>query len=143
MLGRLLKLLLPALVLGEVALIRLQLIDISSAIWAVVVLETALLLVGGRQVLVAWRRYRAGRAGGLDAWAALEDGFAVMFPRPVARVLALEPRVWWSLALWVSRRWRPGTGDFSYHRRSIVGPMLLVLLVTTPVELLLVELLVS
>ncbi|MDO8672143.1 MAG: hypothetical protein Q7O66_12050, partial [Dehalococcoidia bacterium] len=54
----------------------------------------------------------------------------------------LEPKLWFCLATYLLRHHRPGPNDFSYRKRSMVGPLLLVVAFTTPVELLLVEMLV-
>src|SRR3712207_7398712 len=53
-------------------------------------LEALALAVAGRQVVLAVRRYRRDRAAGLDLWAALEDGLAVLLPRPLARLRSEE-----------------------------------------------------
>ncbi|HEX5416177.1 MAG TPA: hypothetical protein VFZ25_10965, partial [Chloroflexota bacterium] len=137
-----LKWLLPALAVAEVALVRFRVISFGTAIGVVAGLEVLLLLVAVRQVFIAARRYRQGRVDGRDLWAALEDGLAVFLPRTLARIMTLEPRVWGYLALWLSRRWRPGPDDFSYRRRSLIGPLLIVIAFTTPVEVLLFEILI-
>jgi hypothetical protein len=86
------------------------------------------------------RRYRKDRAARLDVEAALEDGLAVIFPRKVARLVALEPQTFVVLFRWLFRR-RPYTAEeFGYNKRSPIGVLLIVLLMTAPVELLLIEL---
>ena len=74
-LDRAFKWLLPALVLTEIVLVRVELLDVGSAIGIVVAIEGLLLLVAGRQIVVAVRRYRRHRAAGLDVWAALGKYF--------------------------------------------------------------------
>lgn len=137
---RALKWLLPLLIVVEFVLVRAGWLDAGSAVMLAVGVEVLLVLVAGRQVIVAVRRYRSGRTAGLDGWAALEDGLSVLLPRRVARVVALEPRLWACLLTWLRRRGRRTAGEFSYHRRSIVGLMLVIVVVSTPAELLLVEL---
>jgi hypothetical protein len=131
------------LTLGLVAL-RLALgrsvpLDARAATIALAGLEALVLAVAGRQVVLAVRGYRRDRTAGLDVWAALEAGLAVLLPRPLARLAALEPRLWYCLGRWVARR---GTDelDFPYHRRSLVGAIVLVALLTAPVEILFFEL---
>ncbi|MHB1134950.1 MAG: hypothetical protein ACYC4L_21475 [Chloroflexota bacterium] len=137
-----LKWLLPLLVVAEVALVRLELLDLGTALWVAIGVEALLLIVGGRQLFVAWRRYRRERRAGLNPWLALEEGVAVLLPRPLARVVVLEPRLWAYLFLWLSRRFRRRENEFAYHKRSVMTTFLLLLAFTTPVELLLLELLV-
>ncbi|MAG37663.1 MAG: hypothetical protein CL878_15620, partial [Dehalococcoidia bacterium] len=54
----------------------------------------------------------------------------------------LEPRLFACLLLWLFQRRRHGQGQFSYHRRSWGGALLLLVLVTAPVEVFLFELLI-
>lgn len=132
--------LLPALGLGQFLLLRVGAIDGRGALLAGALLEGAILLLAGRQLLVARRAYRRERAAGLDVWGALEDGLAILMPRPVARLAVLEPKLWYCLVRWATRR-RPGPATFGYQRRALIGPVLLLALLTLPVELLAAELL--
>jgi hypothetical protein len=88
------------------------------------------------------RRYRRDRAAGLDIETAVEDGIAVIFPRSVARLVALEPRIWIALFKWAFRRRPLAPNEFSYHKRSAMGAFLALVLLTLPVELLLYEILI-
>ncbi|TAK36545.1 MAG: hypothetical protein EPO21_02240 [Chloroflexota bacterium] len=142
MLERAIKWLLPAMVVAEVVLVRAGLLDPRSAVAVVVAIEFLLLLVAGRQIIAAVRRYRRGRSAGLDIWAAVEDGLAVLLPRPVARAVALEPRIWVCLGTWLFRRGRLQEDKFRYNKRSPVGVLLIVVVITSPMELLLFELLI-
>ena len=141
MFDRIAKWLLPLLIIIEAALVWTGVLDLAEAVGVIIGIEVLLALVAARQILTAMRRFRQGRDAGLDAWAALEDGLAVLLPRKVARVAAQEPRLWACLAQWALRR-RPRQGEFTYHRRSAVGPLLLAVVFTTPVEVLLFELLI-
>lgn len=136
---RALKWLLPALVLSEIFLVRARLLAPRAAVGLVIVVEVLLVLVGGRQVFTALRRYRRNRAAGLQVWEAVEDGLAVLLPRRVARVVTLEPRLWVCLAQWLFMRWPRGAGAYSYHKGSPVGVFLVVVVFTMPVELLIPE----
>ena len=139
---RMFKWLLPALIVVEVILVRAGVLDLTAAVVVVVGIEVLLLLVAARQIAVAVRRYRRDRAGGLDLWEALEGGLAVLLPRRIARLAALEPLLWICLGRWLLRRHHASDSEFSYHKDSIVGPFLVVVLFTTPVEVLLFELLI-
>jgi hypothetical protein len=86
----------------------------------------------------AWRHARSGRASGASGWQALEAGLTALVPRPLARLIALEPRLWFSIALWLRRRPRQ-PGDFTYHQGSLVGMLALASLFSAPVEILLAE----
>ncbi len=132
--------LLPTLGVGQLLLLRAGIVDGHGALLAGALLEAAILLLAGRQLLAAWRAYRRERAAGLDVWGALEDGLAILMPRPIARLAVLEPKLWYCLIRWAARR-RPGPATFGYARRALIGPVLLLALLTLPAELLAVELL--
>ena len=98
--------------------------------------------------LVVWR-LRAGRlrrrsnaplSGDTGGPSVIEETLAGLLPLPLARFAAAELLLWWYLARWICRRPVPA-GSHSYHRRSPLGPLLVVVALTTPVELLLLELL--
>jgi hypothetical protein len=105
------------------------------------VAEVLLLVVGGRQIWVAVRRYRRDRAAGLDLEAALEEGMAVFLPRPAARRAALEPRLWITRVRWLSRR-PVGPDTYPYAKRSVLGAFLVVAVLSAPVEIFAFELLI-
>ena len=136
------KWLLPVLIVVEIVLVWTGWLDLGTAIGVTVAIEVLLVVVAGRQLFVAVRRYRRQRTAGLDVWAALEEGLTVLLPRPLARVLSLEPRMIACLLLWLFRRRRQDAGQFSYHRRSWGGALLILVLLTLPVEIFIVELLV-
>ena len=142
LLERVLKWLLPVLIAVEIVLVWTGWLDLGTAIGVTVAIEVLLVVVAGRQLFVAVRRYHRQRTAGLDVWAALEDGLTVLLPRPVARIVSLEPRMIACLLLWLFRRGRQGAGQFSYHRRSWGGALLILVLLTVPVEIFVVELLV-
>ena len=98
--------------------------------------------------VVVWR-LRAGRIRRRSSTAlshypggssAIEEALAGLLPLPLARFAAAELLIWWYLARWISRRPVPA-GSHSYHRRSPLGPLLVVVALTTPIEVLLFELL--
>lgn len=139
---RLFRLLLPILIIVEIVLVWSGRLSIGRAVLIVVAIEVALVLVAARNTVVGSRRFRASRGAGNDGWEAAEDALTVFLPRPVARFIVLEPRMWWCLVRWAFRRYRPGPNEFSYHSRSPVGMFLVLLIFTTPVEILLLELLI-
>ena len=93
----------------------------------------------GELVLVV-SHYRRGWAAGLNLWAALEEGLAVLLPRKAARIAALEPHLWVCVLRWISRRTVTPDREFSYHKRSQMDLILVMVAFTTPVELLVLEL---
>ncbi len=137
-----LKWLLPLLIVAEIALAVGGVVRPQVAAGIAVGVEGALLLVGGWQIARAVRRFRRDRAAGLEVWAALEEGAAVLVPRKVARLLVLELQLWACLLLWLFRRRRPTANDFSYHKNSIFGVLLIACFFSAPVEILLFELLI-
>ncbi len=129
------------LVFLRVALGHAGLFNARATVLVLAGLEALALAVAGRQVVLAVRGYRRDRTAGLDVWAALEAGLAVLLPRPLARLAALEPRLWYCLGRVLVRRGRRTDGlDFPYHRRSPIGAIVFVALLTAPVEILVFEL---
>ncbi len=138
---RWLKWALPVLVLGNIVLVGSGVLEARAALLVGVVAEGLLLVVGGRQIWVAVRRYRQDRAAGLDLEAALEEGLTAFLPRPAARLAALEPRVWITLARWLARR-PVGPDTYPYAKRSVLGALLAVAVLSAPVEIFAFELLI-
>ena len=132
---------LPLLGIGQLLLARAGMLNGRRALLVGAVLEVLLLVVGVRQVLIARHAYRRERAAGLDVWAALEDGLAVLMPRPIARLAVLEPKLWYCLGCWLARR-RTNTNEYAYQQRALIGPVLILAFLTLPAELLAVELLI-
>ncbi len=120
-----------------------------------VIAEVALLLAGGVYALHRIRERRRSRAAGDTAapgagpaerphraLSGLEGALGWGLPAPLARFLILEPRLWWCFGTWLLRRGPKGPDVFPYHKRSPMGAMLVVVFLTTPVEILLFELLI-
>lgn len=131
-----------ALIAAAIILARTGLLPPRVALIAAAAVESAILIFGLTWLVAAARRYRRDRAAGLDPWQALEDGLALILPRPIAHLIALEPRLWACLFRWLFRRARPGPDDFPYHRDSPFGAFLVLVLLTTPIEIFLYELLI-
>lgn len=138
-----LRWLLPVLILAEVALVWSGLLDVGDAVLVLAGIETLIVLTGIGGIVLFARRYRRGRSSGLDLWAALEEGLAVLLPRRAARFVLHEPRLLGALFRWTFRRVTPADNEFGYHRRSIMREILPLVLVTSPVELLVVHILAS
>jgi hypothetical protein len=103
----------PALVIVEIVLVRAGTLSVSSAILIVVAVEALLAVTAIARGLGAVRAFRAGRARGRDGWTAALDGLAEVLPRPVARLLIIEARMWVCLARWPAHR-RPRPSTFGY-----------------------------
>lgn len=138
---RFLRWLIPVVILVEIGLVRTGVLSARTAIAVVVLIEVALAATMLGVAAAAIRRYRSGRAQGQDPWKAAEDALSLFVPRRAARLIVLEPRLWACLGRWVFRRHRPGETDFRYHGRSILGAFLILITLTTPVEIFLLELL--
>lgn len=139
---RILKWVLPILVLIEGGLIWSGRLDLKNAVIVVAVIEALLVVAVVGEVLPAARRYRRGRSEGLDFWTALEDGLAAIMPRKLARIAVMEPRLFACLARWALRRVRPTEDGFGYHKKSPLGYIVLMVLMTAPVEVLIFEILI-
>ena len=133
---RIVKWLLPALVVAEAALMWFDLLDLRNAVLIVVGLEALLIFLGVGAVVFVARRYRRERAAGLDFWTALEEGLGLIMPRPAAKLVVSEPRLFVCLLRWALRRTRLKEGEFGYHKGSPVGMLVVVVLLTTPLEVL-------
>jgi hypothetical protein len=129
------------LVVAEIALVRAGVLDISTAIGIVVLIEALLFIVVSRQIIVAYRTYRRNRSSGLDIWQAAEDGLTVFFPRRLAHLVIMEPQLWVAIWQWLRRR-RLQTDEFTYHKKSSIGMLLIALMFSTPVEIFVFELLI-
>lgn len=100
-----------------------------------------LLLLAVAVLALRIARTRRGRpvdgAGESSVAAALD----ALLPQPLARIVSLEPLVFVCLWRWMRRKTPRGPHDFAYAGRSPLGALVIVVLLTTPVELLLIELL--
>lgn len=100
-------------------------------------LELALLGFIVYQAIVSRRRYRGSRGGGQDGWAAAEDALAAILPRPVAHLVVMEPRLYLALFRWLTRRFHRGESEFSYHKRTMLGILVILMLFLMPGEVVL------
>lgn len=135
-------LLLPTLVVANFLLYRFGGLDGRAAFLLPIAAELLLIVVFAAYMALAVRHYRRDRrdrADGHDAWEAIEVGLATVLPHRLARLVAIEPKMWASLWLFARRR-RLAPTEFAYHRRSPIGALLVVVVLTAPVELLLFEL---
>jgi hypothetical protein len=143
---QLVKWLLLGVIVVEIVLVRGGVLDLRDALIAGVAFEALLALFVAVQLVRGWRRYRREHAGGtkvgFDGWQAFEAALASILPLPVARLVALEARLWHCFWLWAGRRVPRGPDVFPYHRRSPMGALLVVVLFSAPVEVLLFELLI-
>ena len=117
----------PVVVAVEIGLAVSGLLAVRTAVITGLAIEAMLWITAISSATSAVRRYRSARRKGLDGWAAAEDGLARLVPRPVARVLLIEPRLLACLARWVSGRHGGSSPDaFSYHRgiRPLLGAIL-------------------
>ena len=138
---RALKVIVPLVVLAEVILVWSGVLDLGDAVLVVAGLEALLLLAGLGGLVLVVRRYREERSAGLEPWRALEDGLSLVLPRAPARLVLHEPRLFISLFRWIFRRAKLTNDEFAYHRRSLLRAIVPVVIVTSPLELLVVHLL--
>jgi hypothetical protein len=136
-----LKILMPLVVLTEVILVWSGVMDLGDAVLVVAGLEALVFLVGFGGLVLVVRRYRKERKAGLEPWRALEDGLSLVLPRTVARLILHEPRLFASLFRWTFRRVGYSDHEFAYHKRTLLRAIVPVVIVTSPLELLVVHLL--
>lgn len=137
-----LKWALPVLVMATIALVVSGVLSTEMALTVGIVLEVSIAVIVVYYVVIAARRYRKDRTAGLEAGSALENGLETFMPRQVARVAALEPRLWYLLVRWLFRRRELRAGEYGYNKRSMMGMLVALVAVSSPVELLLAELLI-
>lgn len=138
---RALKWIVPLIILVEVVLVWSGVMDLRDAVLVVAGLEALLFLVGLGGIVLVIRRYREERKAGLDPWRALEDGLSLVLPRTAARLAMKEPRLFACLLLWTFRRVRLADDEFGYHRRSALRAIMPLIIVSAPMELVIVHVL--
>lgn len=107
----------PLLAAVEIALVTSGLLDIRTAVIVGVVIEVAFWLTALSRTAAAVQRYRSDRTKGNDVWTAAEDALAQLVPRPLARVILIEPRLLACFVRWSTARHAGRSPDaFSYHR---------------------------
>ena len=139
---RMLKWFLPALIVVEIALVWGNVLDAGTALLVGGAVEGLLLLVVAGEIALMVRDYRRNRAAGLNVETAVIEGLSVLLPRPVARFVALEPRIWICLYRWAFRRRPLAAEEFRYSKRSMMGTMLAFVVMVIPVETLAYEFLI-
>lgn len=115
----------PFIAAAEIGLVWSGLLDWRLAVTLGVIIEAALWLTVATRAGVGIARYRHSRGAGADRWQAAEDGLAALVPRPLARFVLLEPRLWVCLFRWLSGHHEDQREDtFAYHRQ--IGQLLAV-----------------
>jgi hypothetical protein len=98
----------PAVVLVEVVLVWTGALSLLEAAVILVAVEGLLVSVVLSRAAVAVRSVRRTRMEGAEWWTAVEAGTAEVVPRPLARALLIEARMWVCAAQWSTRRPRAG-----------------------------------
>lgn len=105
----------PALVALEVGLVVSGALSVGRAVAIGIAVELALWVTVASRLVVGARHFGRARHGGAETWEAAEAALAMVVPRPVARFVLLEPRLWVCAARWATRRMPPpGPDDFGY-----------------------------
>lgn len=128
-------------VLTGVILVWSGVVDPGDAVLLAVGLEGLLFLVGAGVLVLVARRYRRERGAGLEPWRALEDGLSLVLPGVIARLVLHELRLLVSLFRWTFRRVRLAEEEFAYHKRSLLRAITPLVLVSAPMELIVVHVL--
>jgi hypothetical protein len=126
----------PLLVAVEVVLVWSGVLSLLDAVIVAVVVEALLAVTVIGRTVAAVRSFRTGRSCGRDGWTAAEDACAEVLPRPAARVILIEARMWVCLVRWLGRR-RPTGVTFTYGRN--VAPLMRIVLALVVVEGVIVE----
>lgn len=127
-----------ALGLALVTLYLTGRVDGPIALGAVAILEGALILWASWGLFRSVRGFRKAEG---DPWKGLEAALAELLPLQAARFVVMELRLWGALSAWIRRR--PYTpDDFPYHARSQMGLLMGVLILVTPAEIAILEILI-
>ena len=128
---------------AEVALVWSGLLDVGDAVLVLAGIEILIVLTGIGGIILFARRYRRGRAAGLDLWAALEEGLAGLAAPKGDALCPARAQTSRRASSVDFLRVTPADNEFGYHNRSILRAILPLVIVTSPVELLVVHLLAS
>ncbi|MBV8995402.1 MAG: hypothetical protein JO287_17280 [Pseudonocardiales bacterium] len=123
----------PTLIAVETVLVCSGLLSVGHAILVALALEAALAVTVISRGIIAVRSVRASRAAGRTGWAAAEDGLAQLLPRPVARALLIEARLWVCLLRWITGR-HDGRSIHAHKYGRDLQMLLIVLLGVIAVE---------
>lgn len=107
----------PLVAVVEVVLVTSKLLAVHTAVLAGLLVEAAFWLTAISRTRAALARYRSERRERANGWRAAEDGIAELVPRPLARVLLLEPHLLACLARWAAGHHEGRSpASFTYHR---------------------------
>lgn len=109
-------------------------LEAGAALVLVGLLEAAALLLG---LVLLTRALRETRRSDQSWSAAILAALSALLPDQLARFIVLELRTVGTLARWSLHRFPAPARSFTYRKRSMLGLLLLVVLLTTPGELLL------
>lgn len=123
----------PVLVVADIGLVLSGLISVRGAVIVVVVVEILLAVTAANRGLAAMRCFRTQRAAGRAGWVAAEDGLSQITPRPVARALLIEARLWVCLFRWIGGR-HDGKRPDTYSYRGGFHTLVVAVLAFTVVE---------
>jgi hypothetical protein len=132
---RLLKLALPFLIIAEIILINLDFLDLNTTIIITGIFELLFILVAVKQIFSSRKVFEANKSKGHDKWTSIENSAEIFMPYALARLLTFELKIWYYLGAWVFRRIKHDENMFTYHRKSIFGAFVLLLLFITPAEI--------
>lgn len=134
---RILPFLFPTVLVVDIVLVLTGVLSVGQAVVVGLVLECLVAVAAVAEIVIVVRAVRAGRAAGRTGWQAAEDGVAAVVGRRAARIILLEPKIFFALVRWIGRR--PDTAGgvpFDYPRSMV---MLWAILVGVVVELGVVE----
>ncbi len=130
--------------LSVVMAVTLLTLYLSGRVEGPLALGLVAALEGGLVFWALWGLYKSlkgfhGAVG--DPWKGLETALSEIMPAQAARLVVMEFRLWGCLYAWMRRR-PLGPDAFPYHSRSPIGMLMGVVLLTTPLEIAVIELLI-
>lgn len=106
-----------------------------------IIFEISVLLIATKQFLSSAKIFNANRRQGQDKWTSFENSLEVIMPTLVSKLFTSELKILYYTGLWLFRRIKIRENQFTYHRKSILGAFVLLVLFITPVEIFIMGLL--
>lgn len=126
---------LPVLVVFSIILINLDFPPDWALFGALALVELLLLALLVKQYIASKSIYDTSRERGFNGWESLENSLETFMPFLLARLLAFEFKLWYYLWLKIFKRAKYKEGEYTYHKKSMFGAFVLLLLFITPAEI--------
>ena len=104
-----------------------------------VIIELALVIIIIIQALRTTKKYKDQRKYGKTFFIASEESLSLIMPSIIAKMCLHEIKIFYCLWIWITQRKHYTNTDFSYHKHSILGSLLIAIVFLTFLEIILFE----